>query len=217
MKKFFKENVNFLAVCIFEIVFGVLLLINPEAFTSAVIIICGAAVMAAGLYATVRYFKEDAKEASEGQLLMIGLLLLLFGAFCIFRSAWFIETLPILTVIYGVVILALGFCKAQMSIDLFRLKKKFWFLFSLDAILTIASSLVVFLNPFGDGELGKLWIFTGIALLVLAAFDIAIMIVIKHKPKERNVPDRNGGENTPSVPVPAENDGEEPSDAGTGQ
>lgn len=214
MKKFLRQNVNFLAVCIFEIVFGVLLLIDPDAFTSAAIVISGVALMAAGLYSSVRYFKEDAEEAAKGQLLMIGLLLLLFGAFCVFRSAWFVETLPILTVIYGVVILSLGFCKAQMSIDLFRLKKRFWILFSLDAILTIASSLVVFLNPFGEDALGKLWIFTGIALLVLAALDIAFMIIIKHKPKDKKDPEQNG--ETQSLPVAAENGGAS-SGAGTQQ
>lgn len=189
MKKLLKQNVNFLAVCLLEIIVGVLLVIDAKSFTSAVIVIGGIALMAAGLYSSVRYFKEDAATAAQGQLLMIGLLLLLFGAFCVFKSGWFVDTLRIFTAIYGVVILALGFCKAQISIDMFRLKIKRWYLFFVSAILSVACSLVVFFNPFGEDALDKLWIFTGAALLVLALLDVVCMFLVKHKPKQKISPE----------------------------
>ncbi len=182
--KALKRNINILAVCIFETIVGILLLINPDAFTSAVIVIAGIVLMAAGLYSSVRYFKEDPAKASVGQLLMMGLMLLLAGAFCVFRSNWFIETLPILTVIYGVVILAVGFCKVQVSIDMIRIKNKKWYLFAISAVLSVICALVVFANPFGDDSLASLWIFTGVALLVLAALDIASLILSKLPEKE---------------------------------
>lgn len=184
MKKIIKQNINFLAVCLFEIIVGVLLLIDPTAFTSAVIVICGIALMAAGLYSSVRYFKEDAKIAALGQLLAIGLALLLFGAFCVFRSAWFLEKLHVLTVIYGVVILALSLCKVQIFIDMVRMKIGRWYLFLIDSILSVICSLVVFFNPFGEDALASLWIFTGVALLVLALLDIASQIIVKYKPEQ---------------------------------
>ena len=49
MKKIIKQNANILFVCLFELVVGILLLINPDAFTSAVIVIAGIVLMAAGL------------------------------------------------------------------------------------------------------------------------------------------------------------------------
>ena len=179
MKNMIKQNINIIFVCILEILIGVLLLVDANAFTAAVIVICGIALMAAGLYSSVKYFKESALVAASGQLLMIGLMLLLSGAFCVFRANWFIETLPILTVIYGVVTLAIGFCKVQVSVDSIRAGSCLWFLYGISAVLSIVCSLVVFANPFGEDKLATLWIFTGISLLVLCALDIASLVCIK--------------------------------------
>ncbi len=179
MKGIVKQNINIIFVCLLEILIGVLLLVDANAFTAAVIVICGIALMAAGLYSSVKYFKESALVAASGQLLMIGLMLLLSGAFCVFRSTWFIETLPILTVIYGVITLAIGFCKVQVSVDSIRVGSRLWYLYGISALLSVVCALVVFANPFGEAALDSLWIFTGVSLLVLFALDVASLVCVK--------------------------------------
>lgn len=183
--KALKKNINIAAVCVFEILVGIFLLVDPDAFTSAVIVIAGIVLMAAGLYSSVKYFKEDAVKASSGQLLMTGLSLLLSGAFCVFRSGWFVKTLPIITVIYGVVILAVGFCKVQISIDTVRTKNPRWYVFGISAVLSVICALVVFTNPFGTDALASLWTFTGIALVVLAVLDVCGLVLSKLPKKEK--------------------------------
>ena len=85
LKKLLKQNVNIIFVCLFELVVGILMLVDPDGFTSAVIIIGGIVLMGAGLYSSVRYFREEQTKAASGQLLMMGLVFIFAGAFCVFR------------------------------------------------------------------------------------------------------------------------------------
>ena len=122
-----KENLNGILVCLFEIVVGILLLINPVGFTSGIITAVGIALMVIGLVCVVKYFRADARVAAVSQLLVKGLVALLGGAFCTFRSAWFVVTFPVLTILYGVAILITGLSKVQLTVDMIRLKNSKWF------------------------------------------------------------------------------------------
>ena len=87
------------------LVIGILLLIKPVGFTSGIIVIIGLLLAAQGIKSIVQYFKMKPAEASKEQLLSKGLIGTLIGCFCMFRSRWFIATFPVLTMIYGVMIL----------------------------------------------------------------------------------------------------------------
>lgn len=47
----------------------------------------------------IKYFRMEATEAAETQGLLKGLILIVAGVFCTFRSYWFIVTFPVLSVI----------------------------------------------------------------------------------------------------------------------
>lgn len=169
-----KNTLSGIVLCLFEILVGVLLLVNPVGFTSGIIIAAGVVLMISGLVSVIKYFRTPAWEACAGQSLTKGLIGLLLGAFCAFRSGWFVATFPVLTLLYGVVILITGLAKLQWMADTIRMKKQRWFLAGISALLSIVCGAIIISSPFGT--MAVLWAFTGIALIAEAVFDIIVLI-----------------------------------------
>lgn len=65
-----REKAGGIVVCIFELVVGILLFVNPVGFTSGIITVAGAVLMVLGLTEVVKYFRTDAREAALGQMLV---------------------------------------------------------------------------------------------------------------------------------------------------
>lgn len=180
--KSLKNNMNGIILCLFEIVVGILLLINPISFTTGIITVAGIVLLIIGLVSVIKYFRSEVNEASVGQFMMKGLVALLAGAFCVFRSQWFIVTFPALTIIYGIAVLITGFAKIQLTFDLIRRKSKKWFLAIISALLSVACAVVILNNPFTSTAV--LWMFTGVALIVESIVDIITLIVSSSKKEE---------------------------------
>lgn len=71
-----------LIICISEILIGVLLLIDPVGFTSAVLMILGIALMILGAWKTVSYFRTSPEAAAQNGGLVVGIVC---AAGCILR------------------------------------------------------------------------------------------------------------------------------------
>ena len=161
--------------CMLEIAVGVLLLINPIAFTTGIIMAFGAALLAVGIMKIVRYLRMDPRQAVASRGLVKGLILMAAGGFCLIRYDWFIVTFPMLTVIYGIGLLICGLGKVQWAVDMLRLRVVKWYLAAIGAVVTIVCAVVVLCNPFATMEV--MWIFTGVALIVEAVLDVLAMIL----------------------------------------
>ena len=153
-----------------EVIIGILLLVNPIGFTSGIIIAFGIVLMIMGISTTIKYFRTEPEEAAVSQILVKGLLMLLAGAFCAFNSHWFIATFPVLTLVYGVVILLTGITKVQWTIDIIRMKRSKWFWAAISAAISIVCGIVIITSPFSTTAV--LWMFIGISLIVEAVFDM---------------------------------------------
>ena len=153
-----------------ELIIGILLLVNPIGFTSGIIIAFGIVLMIMGISTTIKYFRTEPEEAAVSQILVKGLLMLLAGAFCVFNSHWFIATFPVLTLVYGVVILITGITKVQWTIDIIRMKRSKWFWAAISAAISIVCGVVIITSPFSTTAV--LWMFIGISLIVEAVFDM---------------------------------------------
>lgn len=170
----FKRSTGNLLMCIVELLVGILLLINPIGFTSGIIITLGIILALNGLRHTTRYFKDDPEEAAEQGSLVKGLIFLIAGLFCAFKSEWFIATFPVLTVIYGVATLLTGIRKIQWAIDMLRQKLKYWFVALIGAVLTLTFAILILCNPFSTTAI--LWTFIAVSLIVEAVVDILTYI-----------------------------------------
>lgn len=170
--------------CLFEWIVGVLLLINPVAFTSGIILISGVVMLVLGVLETVRYFRTDSKEAAVSQMLTKGILLLLAGLFCALKTDWFLVTFPVLTIIYGVVILVTGVGKIQLAVDMLRRKNDKWFWAAINAAVTIVCAVIILQSPFATTAV--LWMFTGISLIAEGVLDVMTMIMKKKSSETSN-------------------------------
>ena len=166
-----------LIICISEILIGVLLLIDPVGFTSAVLMILGIALMILGAWKTVSYFRTSPEAAAQNGGLVVGIVCVLLGAFCVFRWEWFLVTFPVLTIVYGVITLINGINKVQWAVDLLRLKQRFWFVSLIGAALTLVFGILILTNPFTTTAI--LWTFIAVTLIAEAAMDIVTFILAR--------------------------------------
>lgn len=171
----FRECAADFALCIAELIAGILLLLDPAQFTSTVIIGIGVVLIILGIIKVINYFRTAADTAAIGQLLTKGLISVLAGTFCITQWEWFLDTFPVLTMVYGTIILLTGINKIQLAVDMVRLKNSRWRWAAANAILTLICAIVVLCNPFASAEV--LWSFTGVVLVGVGIFDLTISIL----------------------------------------
>lgn len=183
--KTIKENVPGIVLCLFELIVGILLLINPIGFTTLIILSAGIVLMIQGMIEIVKYFLTNIKEATLEQTLTKGLLSLLAGGFGVLKTDWFIATFPVLTIIYGVIILVAGVGKIQLTFDMLRQKNNKWFLAAISALLSIVCAVVILKNPFASTT--ALWVFTGASLIAEGVMDIVTLIMGKRLSEEVQV------------------------------
>lgn len=169
-----KLSMNGIVVCVFEIVVGVLLILNPTAFTNAIVMGAGLVLLAIGVINVVKYFKEDPAVAAKGHSLMLGLGALTGGVVCLIKHGWIVATLSLLTIVYGVFVFASGLEKIQTAVDLIRVKNKSWILPAIGAAISIICAIIIVCNPFATAKV--VWMFIGITLLVQAVFDVMVII-----------------------------------------
>lgn len=176
MKKVNSGNSSLLMSFV-EILIGILLLINPVGFTSGIIVTLGIVLAIMGIGQIISYFLTDAEEAANGGKLTKGILFTVLGLFCAFKSGWFIATFPVITILYGVLILIAGVSKLQKAVDMTRVKQPYWFVALIGALLTLLFSVLIIFNPFASTAV--LWTFIGVTLIVEAVMDVVTFIFAK--------------------------------------
>lgn len=179
-----KENIGGIIMCIFELLVGILLLINPVNFTSGIIIALGVLLLPIGIIEIMVYFRLEPLEAAKRQSLTKGLVVILAGLFCIFKTNWFIVTFPLLTIMYGVIILLMGVAKIQWAVDMLRMKKQNWFLAAIASVLCMAIAIIILMSPFESTLF--FWRFIAISLILEAVLDI-LALVFARKKKEQEI------------------------------
>lgn len=172
--KSLKGKANSIIVCVFELLVGILLFVDPLGFAVGIINGAGVVLLVLGVFQIIKYFRTEALEAMRGQFLFKGLLCLLAGIFCIFRAGWFIATFSVLTILYALGILAAGLGKIQWTADMLRLKRKEWYFTAVSAVLSIVCAVIIITNPFKSTAV--LWQFTAIVLILEAVFDIIVLL-----------------------------------------
>ena len=188
--KVLQKYLSGMVLSLFEIFVGILLLIDPFAFTSGIIMVLGAILMFVGLICVFKYFREDAAKASLEQNLFTALIALSLGGCCVLGNGFIVEISALLTFVYGAVILITGFSKIQKTIDLLRLKKTKWGFTATSAVVTVICAALILFNPFGATE--WIWRFIGISLIVEALIDaLAVLLGGKDRSVEAEATEKD--------------------------
>ncbi len=168
--KSLRANLGLIVLCLVELAVGVVLLIDPDRFTRAVLFVVGAVLLIAGIVCVIRYFISSPEMAVMEKNLAIGLLCLIAGALFVFRNSLF----PSLTHIYGIALLIVGAVKFQQGIDRLRFRLPYWYLTVINALIAMVISVLILIDPFKAMEM--LWRIVAIALIVEAILDLAAVI-----------------------------------------
>ena len=172
--KFFKDNSVNLLIGLGELILGILLLINPESFSTVITIAFGIVCLLFGILQAIFYWKKPLVQASTQLYLMKGLISISAGLFCIIFSDWFGHSYQVLLRIYGVLLLVCAFYKVQWSVDLLRQKQTRWFLGAIIAATTLVFALLIIANHFSTMKAS--WIFSGIVLIIQAVMDLVVLL-----------------------------------------
>ena len=174
-----KNNPGSVLIMLLELVVGILLLIDPQKFTAAIVTLAGVILAVYGIVLIIRYFRSEAQAAARHYALAKGLVFAGGGLFCISRAAWFTQVFQVLALLYGLAVLLTGVVKIQMAVDMLRLGSRRWYFGALGALITVVFALIILLNPFEAMQV--LWNFIGIVLIIEGVLDIVGMILIGTK------------------------------------
>ncbi|MBM6999751.1 DUF308 domain-containing protein [bacterium] len=176
LKKVLADNQNAIVIALAELVVGILLLVNATQFTRVIFIILGVFLLVKAIGSGWRYFHLSAKEAAATQTLSIGLIALILGVVCIARSQWFVDTLPAMTLLYGLMILLTASPKVQWTVDAARVRSPRWFVPAVSALVALVCGAVVLAGTLSHDAT---WVFTGVSLIIGAVLDVATIVVIQ--------------------------------------
>lgn len=168
-------------VCVCEIIVGVLLMADPIVFTAGIITAAGILLLLTGAFTILRYFRMNPMEAQLEQGLVKGICAILGGLLCVFKKEWIITTFPLLTVLYGLVILFTGIMRIQWAVDMMRIKKEQWHMAAAGAGVSIVLATVILLNPFKTTVV--LWRFVAVSMIIGAVMDLVILVFINQDNK----------------------------------
>ena len=177
MKKFLTSKIGNILLCIAEIIVGVLLLVNPDAVTSAFIIGAGAVMILTGIVFCTLYFVGEAEKMVIKQLLFKGLLLIILGVLCVTQYGVLLAALPFVTWVYAIAMLILAAYKVQCTVDILRLSGIRWYFPAISAALAVVLALFILLNP--NTAMNIVWGFTGVSLSLEPGLEIATIILLK--------------------------------------
>lgn len=194
----FKKLLPALLLILFEIVVGILLLVNPKEFTIAVFIIFGVVLIVCALVLLIRYLKErknaekayaDAQKkakkdgkASAAELPKVNVLLLIaaiatfiFGALFVFGSKVLADWTKLLVIFFGAIMIIKGIFKIAEYVSL---RKEGWSVSVLRlivGILSIAAGVVMMI--FNESIRDALYTVAAVVLLIEAGLDIVTLIL----------------------------------------
>ena len=168
------------ALCLIEILLGILLLLNPEDFIGTIMIAVGCVLIGLGIIRVITYFRTKAEIAKCGAGLFLGLCLITAGILTARRWQNATILLPRIPPACGLLILMNGFSKIQWTFDLLRIRKGIWQLTALSAACSILICSIILDAPFDTEPV--LWKFTGGSLIFDTALNALTFLFCSHTP-----------------------------------
>lgn len=173
-KIFTKLKWENIIAAILAIVVGVLFIILPKDSADVLCLIAGILLIFAGSFTLVAYIFSGFFLGAH--LLIVGIMLILLGTFCLTNPENIME---VLTVLFGLYIVIDGATSIVDSVYCAKAKIKGWGLLLVLAILSIGLGTAVMFSTFDT-----IMIFAGCSLIIDGVCDIIETIVFSHKIKE---------------------------------
>ena len=171
---------NWMFSAILSILLGLVLLFFPGITTRVVCFLLGGLVIIYGLTHIIRYFRQESTYADlfRGDL-MTGLFSVAIGLFMILRADVVVSLIPI---IFGIVLMANGIAGVQRAADARRAGYSRWGMLLALAVLTVALSILLLINPFATIKVTVAVI--GASLIYEGISDLAAMHLVGKRIEE---------------------------------
>lgn len=177
----FKNNIPLIFLAAFEIAAGALLLIDPESFPRAVIIIFGLSLVLIGAMYLAKVLR-DKNDGVSSLTMTIALSSIIVGIPSVAFSRIIVRDLiEYIAIIYGAMLLISGIYKAKSYADSKNAKTPVPVIALLAALAAVGIGIAVIIDTFKEPSL--MYLVVAISLLAGAALDIlAVILNAKVKP-----------------------------------
>lgn len=173
MKVLFKSSI---ATSIVLLVLGLLLVFESEATISTISFIVGGVLIAAGVFALLRFFKNNSNtKATVFELdVLYGIVSLVLGVIVINNPHAIASILPI---VIGVAIIISSANKLQYAFNLKNDDNELWKTTMVIALVSAICGVVLLFNPFAGAVI--IMKIVGIFIIVYSVLDIVSTVIIK--------------------------------------
>lgn len=159
---------------IFEVLIGVMLILDGEKFTQVVFIIFGVAMLICGLITLIRGLLDGRNGGTvSGVKMFFAIVLLAIGVFFTAASGSIKSFMTTVWVVIGIIMAFSGMLKLMGYVSM-RKQGEGAVLAIIGAIITIILGIVIAFNPFQSAA--TMWVIIGILIIVSAVFDLIFMI-----------------------------------------
>lgn len=171
-----KGNLPFIILTAVELILGLFILISHELFTRITVILFGVLLMVIGVLFLVRSLSDKEKGYMNWIAMAVSVIACVVGVFCTFFSGKLMAVTSIIAVIFGIMFIITAIFKLKSYLDASRQGLSPSPLVLISAGIAFVLGAIIVFNPFRE-ELNGLCIFTGIALIVQAVIDAALMVI----------------------------------------
>ena len=126
-------------------VFGLALLLWPNATTSLIINGFGGILLGVGIFHIIRYYTRSRHYAMSNMDLGVGITFAFLGLLVFLLKGFLLSVVPALI---GLFLLITGFLKIQAALDYKRLLVNRWYMQMIAAGISVVMGLIIILNPF---------------------------------------------------------------------
>ena len=178
----FKRLLPTILMILFEVVIGILLLIDGERFTGVIFVIFGVLMLVLGLISLIRtLLAARGGNVISSFALVMSIILITIGAFFTAASGSVLGVVGFIATIYGLILVISGVFKLADYLTLRAAGIGSGFaIFSV--IISIVLGILIAFNPFGTAQI--FWTVLGIMLIASAVLDIISLIIFGNAMKK---------------------------------
>lgn len=179
-------KIGYIAISVLSLVLGVILIAKPDISMKTVGTVLGVIMIAFGIVKLVGYFSKDLFRLAFEYDLAAGILMILIGTVLVSNPA---RALEFFCTVLGILVLADGLFKIQISIDSKRFGIRLWWLILAAAIITGALGVALIFAP--EESVRVMTVLLGVTLLCDGILNISTMLtavkIVNNQRPERGV------------------------------
>ena len=179
-------KIGYIAISVLSLVLGVILIAKPDISMKTVGTVLGVIMIAFGIVKLVGYFSKDLFRLAFEYDLAAGILMILIGTVLVSNPA---RALEFFCTVLGILVLADGLFKIQISIDSKRFGIRLLWLILAAAIITGALGVALIFAP--EESVRVMTVLLGVTLLCDGILNISTMLtavkIVNNQRPERGV------------------------------